>query len=89
MKTLYAALVDETAPWPMKMGDGWDDLTLAFAGALGLGDALYVMMDHDLLDPEEVEHLSRHGETYHTFKPLISRAYLEAVAQGLVPGRLM
>ncbi len=101
---IHATLVDETEPWPLpaletiqealwQLRDWPDlrDLLEAFLSQCGIGDAAYTLMDHDLVTTEEVDRLPRLKDcdpSYLTFKPLMRRAYLDAVARGLVPGRL-
>jgi hypothetical protein len=100
---IHATLVGGIEPWPLPPLEttqelisrirGWPDvpeLLEAFLSQCGIGDALYTLLEHNLITPGEVDRLScREGRGgYITFKPLVRRAYLDAVAQGLVPGRL-
>ncbi len=95
--TIFATLVDETEPWPptIDMLDaspefGDRDLLQAFTAQGNIGDTLYILMDHDLITPEEVDRLARPGDCtpFMTYRPLLRQAYLDAIARGLVPGRL-
>ena len=100
---IHATLVDDIEPWPLPALETvqeslWQlracpevrDLLEAFRSQCGIGDAVYTLMDYDLISSAEVDRLSwRDGrDPYVAFKPLIRRAYMDSVARGLVPGRL-
>ena len=87
---IRAALVDETEPWPLESVDlgYYDELMEAFAGIGHPFDIIYTLLDRDFISTAEVDRLAHDDVQLAAFKPLIKRAYLDAVAQGLVPGRL-
>jgi hypothetical protein len=87
---IYAALVDGTVPWTLKPSDTvmCDELMEAFAGVGHPFDVIYTLLDIDLITTEQVDRLAHDDAQLVEFKPLIRRAYLAAVAQGRVPGRL-
>ncbi len=53
-------------------------------------DALFLLLKHDLITTEEVDEVVKtHGRNpWPGLKPLFRRAHLDAIARGLVPGRL-
>ena len=66
------------------------ELMEAFDPQCNPDDALYILLDHDLITTEEVDEVvdPRDRNPWPALKPLFRRAYMDAVARGLVPGRL-
>ena len=87
---IHAALVEETAPWPLESVDlgYYDELMEAFAGIGHPFDIIYTLLDHDFISTAEVDRLAHDDVQLAAFRPLIKRAYIDAGAQGRVPGRL-
>jgi hypothetical protein len=66
------------------------DLMEAFSGHLDDNDALFILLEYDLITTDEVDEVvEAYGRNHWpALKLLFRRAHIDAIARGLVPGRL-